>query len=322
MTDKPALHIPAREIPVPAHLSPEAQGWLAMPRAAGAGHPALDDAEGWRQHVAGMDAFVMQMYMHRPPAVPCTISDLSEGTARGYEIIPEGVSADDRRVYLDIHGGALIMGSGEVCKAMATGSACRLGARVVAVDYRMPPDHPYPQSLDDCMAFYKALLRDHAPSEIIVGGGSAGANLAGALLLRARDEGLPLPAAAVLSSPEADLTESGDTFQTNAGIDAMGSLMQVNLLYAAGAPLDHSYLSPLFGDFSKGFPPTFLTAGTRDLFLSNAVRFHRALRKVGIEAELHILEAAAHGAFGGGSPEEAELDREMRLFCERKWSGG
>ena len=183
----------------------------------------------------------------------------------------------------------------------------------------MPPDHPYPAGLDDCLAFYKMLLRDHAPSEIIVGGGSAGANLAGALLLRARDEGLPLPAAAMLMSPEVDLTESGDSFRTNAGIDGMGTLMQANLLYAAGAPLDHPYLSPLFGDFSKGFPPTLVTAGTRDLFLSNATRLHRALRAAGVPAELHILEAAAHGSFGGGSPEEAELDREMRGFCEKWW---
>ena len=129
-TTASALHIPARDIPVPAHLSPEAQAWLAMPRASGgAGYPALDDVLGWRQHIAAMDAMIMQMYMHRPPAVPCTISELTEGDARGYEIIPEGVSADDRRVYLDIHGGALIMGSGEVCKAMATGSACRLGVQ-------------------------------------------------------------------------------------------------------------------------------------------------------------------------------------------------
>ncbi|MEO6717678.1 MAG: alpha/beta hydrolase fold domain-containing protein [Novosphingobium sp.] len=319
MTDNASLHVPARDIPVPAHMSPEAQAWLAMPRAVGGGYPALDDAAGWRERVVGMDAMVMQMYMHRAPSIPCTYRDLSEGVARGYEIVPEGVAPGDRRVYLDIHGGALIMGSGEVCKAMATGSACNLRVRTIAVDYRMPPDHPYPAGLDDCMAFYKALLRDHAPSEIIVGGGSAGANLAGALLLRARDEGLPLPAAALLLSPEADLTESGDSFQTNAGVDGMGTLMQANLLYAGGAPLDDPYVSPLFGDFTKGFPPTLITAGTRDLFLSNAVRFHRKLRAAGIVAELHILEAAAHGAFGGGSPEEADINREVKRFSDAKW---
>jgi acetyl esterase/lipase len=293
-----------------------------MPRQAGAGYPALDDAEGWRNYIAASDAMIMQVYMPRRPEVDCEIKEIREGEARGFDIVPAGFDPADRRVYLDIHGGALIMGAGEVCKTMALSTVARLGARVVAVDYRMPPDHPFPAGLDDCLAFYRMLLRDHDPSQIIVGGGSAGGNLAAATVLRARDEGLPLPAAVVLVSPEADLTESGDTFFTNAGIDGMGSLMQANLLYAAGHDLTDPYVSPLFGDFTKGFAPTLLTAGTRDVFLSNAVRLHRKLRAAGVPAELHVLEAAAHGSFGGTTPEEAELDTEMRLFCEKAWPAG
>jgi acetyl esterase/lipase len=186
----------------------------------------------------------------------------------------------------------------------------------------MPPDHPYPASLDDCLTVYRALLNEREPTEIIVGGSSAGGNLAAALMLRARDEGLPLPAGLVLLSPELDLTETGDTFHTNAGIDPMGTLMLPNLLYAGGADLADPYLSPLFGDFTKGFPPTLLTSGTRDLFLSNTVRMHRALRDAGVEAELHVLEAAVHGNFGGTSPEEASLNRDVRLFCEAHWNKG
>jgi acetyl esterase/lipase len=75
------------------------------------------------------------------------------------------------------------------------------------------------------------------------------------------------------------------------------------------------------GDFTQGFPPTLLTAGTRDVFLSNTVRMHRKLRAAGVEAELHVLEAAPHGAFAGCSPEEAELDGDIRSFCARKWQG-
>ena len=322
MTEKKiatGLHVPARVVPVPLHLSQAAQAWLSMPRGDfTVSYPALDDAEGWRKHVAASDEMIMQVYL-KPPVLPCTITEIREGSALGYDVVPEGVSAADRRVYLDIHGGALIMGSGEVCRSMASGSACRLHARVISVDYRMPPDHPYPAGLDDCLAFYRALLRDHDPAEIIVGGGSAGGNLAAALILRARDEGLPLPAAAVLVSPEVDLTESGDSFHTNAGIDGMDSLMQANLLYAAGHDLAHPYISPLFGDFTKGFPPTLLASGTRDLFLSNATRMHRVLRAARVPSELHLLEAAAHGAFGNNSPEEAELDREIQEFCNSYW---
>jgi epsilon-lactone hydrolase len=127
-----------------------------------------------------------------------------------------------------------------------------------------------------------------------------------------------LPAAAVLISPELDLTESGDSFRTNFGVDTVlsQSLMPANLLYAHGHDLAHQYVSPLFGDFSKGFPPTLLTAGTRDLFLSNAVRMHRKLRSVDIPAELHVMEAAPHGGLWG-TPEQQEIDREVRRFVHR-----
>ena len=100
------------------------------------------------------------------------------------------------------------------------------------------------------------------------------------------------------------------------GLDAMlkQRLMPANLLYAAGADLAHPYLSPLFGDFSKGFPPTFIQAGTRDLFLSNAVRLHRALRAHALPAELHIFEGMPHGGFGGAAPEDRELNAEVARF--------
>jgi acetyl esterase/lipase len=319
LSEQPNLQVPARDIPVPQHLSAQAQAFLSLPRPAETQpYPPLDDAEAWRRLIAERDQMILQMMRERMPELPCTITELREGEALAYEIVPDGVKADDRRVYLDIHGGALIFGSGEVCKSMAMGTVFRHMVRVVSVDYRIAPDHPHPAALDDCIAFYRALLRDHAPSEIIVGGGSAGANLAAALMLRARDEGLPLPAALVLISPEADLTESGDSFNTNAVIDGMGSLMPINLLYANGTPLENPYLSPLFGDFTKGYPPTLITAGTRDLFLSNAARLHRALRNAEIPAELHIQEGAVHGAFGG-APEDAEIERELQLFCEKHW---
>ena len=316
-----ALHVAAREIPVPTHLSPEAQAWLAMPRRpeAHAAYPALDDAEGWRQRIAASDAVIMSMFLGDRPPFEGTVAEIAEGPARGFDILPAGVDPASRRVYLDIHGGGLIMGGGEVCKAMAISTAAYIGARVVTPDYRMPPDHPFPAALDDCLAFYRMLLRDRDPAQIIVGGLSAGANRSAALLLRARDEGLPMPAAVVLLSPETDLTESGDSFFTNAGVDGMASHMQPNLLYAAGRDLTDPYISPHFGTYTADFPPTLLTAGTRDAFLSNAVRLHRKLRKAGVHAELHLLKAAPHGAFGNRTSEEAELDAEVRGFCERWW---
>lgn len=124
-----------------------------------------------------------------------------------------------------------------------------------------------------------------------------------------------------MNTPEVDLTESGDSFQTNIGLDTMltQSLMPANLLYAGGHDLTHPYVSPLFGDFTQGFPPTILTTGTRDLFLSNTVRMHRALRAVGVPAELHVMEAASHTGFLGYAPEDEELDDEVRRFMDAHW---
>jgi monoterpene epsilon-lactone hydrolase len=315
-----SLHVPARDIPVPSSVSPQAQAALARGRLELPEYPALHDITGWRSLIAASDAAVTPMVLARAAKVACEVQHTEVERARVYIVSPSNLSADDKRVFLDIHGGGFITGGGECCRAMAIATAARVGARVWSVDYRMPPEHPYPAGLDDCVATYRALLRNYCPEQIIVGGGSAGGNLAAALILRVRDANLPLPAAALLLTPELDLTESGDTFRTNLGVDTLltRSLMPANLLYAAGYDLAHPYVSPLFGDFAKGFPPTLLMSGTRDLFLSNTVRMHRALRAAGVQAELHILEAAPHGGFGG-APEDQDIEREVRRFAEAHW---
>jgi epsilon-lactone hydrolase len=325
--DRPVLHVPARDIPVPSHLSPQAQKMLAKGRpTGGAAYPPPGDIPAWRAYVAALEKVVVSMVKAQASQPAADTSEINVDGLRIFVSKPHKPATDDQAVYLDIHGGALISGSGESCRIWGAGLAAMLGARVWSVDYRMPPDHPYPAPLDDCVAAYRALLRKHPPTKIIVGGGSAGGNLAAALILRARDEGLPLPAGAVLRTPEVDLTESGDSFRTNMGVDTIAttSLMPANLLYAGGHILSHPYLSPLFGDFSKGFPPTLLSAGTRDLFLSNAVRLHRALRAVGVRAELHLFEGAPHAGFRASeetiaAPEDEDLDREVRRFAHELW---
>jgi len=185
----------------------------------------------------------------------------------------------------------------------------------------MPPDHPFPAGLDDCLTAYEALLADHRPEEIIVGGASAGGNLAAALILRARDDALPLPAAAVLMTPGVDLTASGDSLQTNRGLDPLipdGSSPAFGM-YAAGHDLTDPYVSPLYGDFTKGFPPTILTTGTRDMLLSDTVRMHRTLRVAGVPADLHVTEAGGHGGFFGMAPEDRQLEQEIRRFVDSHW---
>jgi epsilon-lactone hydrolase len=320
---KPGVKLESRWAPFPASVSPEARAAMARmvgpdgaPLNALAPEPAIDDHEGWRAYKAAVAPHITSYYPDLTAEAPVESLQL-EGVLVHVATPPGAVEG---RVYLEIHGGALVHGDGEPCRRGASLSALRHGVRCYAVDYRMPPEHPYPAALDDCLAVYRALLQRYPPGGIAVGGGSAGANLAAALALRARDEGLPPPAALVLQTPEVDLTESGDSFQVNQHHDVVlpRPLMATNRLYAAGADLAHPYLSPLFGDFSKGFPPTFLQAGTRDLFLSNAVRMHRALRRAGMESELLICEGMPHGGFGG-APEDLEMVEEIRRFVAARW---
>ncbi|WP_019925356.1 alpha/beta hydrolase [Nocardia sp. BMG111209] len=319
---RPVLKVPARDIPVPASVSAEAQAFLAQGLMTAPPYPAVDDHAAWRERIAQTEIAMQLMYLARASRVTADTHEIATAGPRVHVVTPQGVTGEDRRVFLEIHGGALIQGGGETCRLNGIAAAGQVGARTWAVDYRMPPDHPYPAPLDDCVAAYRTLLREHRPGEIIVGGGSAGANLAAALILRARDEGLPLPAAAVLLTPELDLTESGDSFGTNAAVDIVGrqSLLPVNRLYADGHDPAHPYLSPLFGDFAAGFPPTLLTAGTRDVFLSNAVRMHRALRAAAVPAELHVFEAAPHGGFFGTAPEDGLVDDQVRRFVDTHWA--
>ena len=314
-----ALHLPARDIPVPSSVSLEAQSFLSM----GSLHddlmmyPAIDDTEGWRTYVRNTEGIIGADFIARADKVDVAVEQREIGGVTVNVATPAGLDQDDERVVLDIHGGGLILGGRSICTATTKLAAATTGLRTWGPDYRMAPDHPYPAALDDCLVVYRALLEERPPERVVVTGMSAGGNLSAALVVRAQDEGVPPPAALVLQTPELDLTESGDSFETNLGIDTvLGRLGPMNELYANGHDLAHPYLSPLFADVT-GFPPTMLTAGTRDLFLSNAVRMHRALRKAGVEAELHILEAAPHGGFQGTAPEDADLALEAaRFICK------
>jgi epsilon-lactone hydrolase len=307
----------ARFIPVPTSVSEQAQQFLGMDIFGGGAERVVpEDIAGWRALIRETDELLVAVIGAQIEHLRSSVQSRLVGGVPVFVVTPEGVDEGDTEpIYLDIHGGSLLMGGGKACEVMARRVAAQVQMQTWSVDYRMPPDHPYPAALDDVLAVYRGLLSVRAPQLIVIGGGSAGGNLAAALMLRARDEGLPLPAALVLLTPEADLTESGDSFQTNLGIDNVltESLADSIALYAGDHDLRDPYLSPLFGDLTAPFPPPFLQAGTRDLFLSNTVRMHRKLRAGGVDAQLHVFEAMPHGGFFG-APEDDELTEEIRRF--------
>ena len=164
--------------------------------------------------------------------------------------------------------------------------------RVISVDYRTPPDHPYPAALDDAITVYKSALKTTPAANIAIFGSSAGGALTLTTVLKAKQDGLPLPGAMAPGTPMADLTENGDSFHTNAMLDnvliaAASSCDARARLYASGRDLKDPLLSPIYGDM-HGLPPAILTTGTRDLLLSNTVRVHRKLRQAGVEAALQV----------------------------------
>lgn len=296
--------------PGPAFLSAAARAIIEQPIRHTPATPA-GDIDAWRRRIAEMNDD-LAAFVAEPRDLPVRsewmlVGGVPTSVATPEEADPEGP------VQLDIHGGGLILGAGEVTRVAGEINAANTGIVHWAVDYRMPPDHPYPAALDDLIAVYRGLLEVRDPSRVVVGGGSAGGNLAAALMLRVKAEGLPLPAALLLLTPECDLTESGDSFVTLAHVGVgVQRLREVNELYANGRDLADPFLSPLFGDLA-GLPPTLLITGTRDLYLSNTVRMHRALRDAGVMADLHVFDARPHGGFWG-APEEEPVQAEIRAF--------
>jgi acetyl esterase/lipase len=151
-------------------------------------------------------------------------------------------------------------------------------------------------------------------------GTSAGGALTLSMILRAKQEGLPLPAAIAPGTPMSDLTGTGDSFATNFMVDNVlvgsdGRCDAMAKLYANGHDLRDPMLSPVYGDM-RGFPPTILTTGTRDLLLSNTVRVHRKLRQAGVEAELHVYEGQSHAQYmrDANAPETKEAFEEIAQF--------
>ena len=159
----------------------------------------------------------------------------------------------------------------------------------------------FPGALDDGMTVYKAALKTTDPRNIAVFGTSAGGALTLQMMLRAKQEGLPVPGAIAPGTPMSDATKTGDSFYTNEMIDNVlvspdGFCHAATVVYAHGHDLADPLISPVYGDM-HGFPPAILTTGTRDLLLSNTVRVHRKLRQAGVDAQLQVFEGQSHAHY-------------------------
>jgi monoterpene epsilon-lactone hydrolase len=320
-----ALRVDPRVIPTPPTISPEAQRFLAAASArlgpnapAPAPTPPVSDKAAWKAYIAGYDKMFDAMAERRLAKTRAKVEKTMMGEGVVYVGTPQTLRYPDR-ARIAIHGGAWTIGGGLSAMADAAEMADQSGCVVFSVDYRMPPDHPYPAALDDCLSAYREVIKTYAPTKVAISGISSGGNLVGAVTLKLRDIGLPLPGAAIILTPVSDLSQLSDTWSTNMGIDPIVTRHTYanNDLYTEGRDIRDPYLSPRLGDFTKGFPPTLLQSGTRDILLSDTVLLHRALVKAGIEAELHVWEAMPHAGFGGDTPEDREVVEQILKFIDK-----
>jgi acetyl esterase/lipase len=254
----------------------------------------------------------------QPLPAGVTVTAAALGGVPTAEVTVDGI--EPRHVVLYFHGGVYAIGDAFQAAGLAAQIGRRTQAKVISVDYRLAPEHPYPAAVDDALAAYEALLQaGTAPSGIVFAGESAGGGLAVATLVNARDHGLPLPAAAFVMSPYADLTLAGTTIETKGKADPLLSreLLQARVPdYTAGQDPALGLISPVFADLS-GLPPLIIQAGTHEVLLDDAVRLARQAATADVEVTLDITPGVPH-VFQAYYPildeAAAALDRAGRLL--------
>jgi epsilon-lactone hydrolase len=316
--------VPGRSIPVPTTASEQLQASIAAPYRVPTWNANPKSAAEWKEVIAKAAAAGAPARKQAREKLGVTMEETVIGGVKAFILAPKVVPPENQnRLLVHVHGGGYVYNPGEAGTGEATLMAGYGGFKVISFDYRMPPDFPYPAAMDDAMAVWKAALKLQNPRNMAIFGTSTGGGMTLAMILRAKAEGLPLPAAIAPGTPWSDLTETGDTYKTNEWIDNVlvsysGYLSHAALLYANGRDLKDPQLSPIYGDFT-GFPPAILTSGTRDLFLSLTVLTHRKLRRAGVEAELQVFEGMSHAQynFDAFAPETKETFGEIARFFDK-----
>ncbi|EZP50027.1 alpha/beta hydrolase [Sphingomonas sp. RIT328] len=300
---------------LPNTLSPEGRAMAAAMAAAPSPDPT-PPLEAQRRFVADLQAG-MGAELAKRHQVRVENSSIAGVAVR--ILLPKGVKTlGDGPVLLNLHGGGFQADSGSLTETIPI--AAMTGIPVVAVLYRLAPEHPYPAALDDALAVYQNLERTHGASGIAVYGTSAGAALSGQLLSRLGMMKRPMPAALGYFSGSADLSTSGDSESWMPLPGGAKTMRESVASYVGTTSVDDPILSPLKGDVSR-FPPTLLVTSTRDILLSPTSIFARKLLERGVDARLVIFDGLPHAFWAYMAiPETDEANILMSRFLRARLS--
>lgn len=310
---------------VPETISTDGQRLLAKIGGDHAVIPTLPepgDHDGWtRLQAAAAAAREVDLAAVRAKGV--AVSRIETDGVSYFDIAPNGL-VDDGSVVVYLHGGAFVYFEARGALEGMAKLARVFGRRIVVVDYRLAPAAKWPQITADVVAVVKHLLAGGAQMRrIAMFGDSAGGNLAVATTLKMRDEGLGLPGAVATWSLTADFRNAADTRVTLRDADPIMSyerqIKNAMLAYADEKDWAHPHVSPVHGDFEKGFPPALIQAGTREILLSDSVRLYQAIEAAGGAAKLDVYEGMPH-VFQGqipNAPESRLAVAKMKAFFDQ-----
>ena len=305
-----------RVVPVPTTVSPEAQHSLARQQSDAPLHQSIAERR------SGTDKWQARAGEAYRKAYPSNVAEDKIAGIPVRVITPLSIHDDRRdRVLINVHGGGFNSDSGSLTETIPIANLTK--TKVVAVLYRLAPEHPFPAAVDDTIAVYKELLKQYKPEHIALYGTSAGAVLTAEVAARLRQLKLPLPAALGIFSGFGDFSQPGDS----RAIYALGGFSGPLEPPSKSHPADTAYtgstdtkdpvLSPLYSDVHD-FPPTLFITSTRDLLLSGTTILHRAFLRAGVDAQLVVFEALPHAFWNDVNlPESREADELIAQFFDR-----